>query len=359
MKTAKILSILALVFCFVGSATADWTTVGNNMYSNVSGNVGIGTTNPGANGKLTIVGTQKPSGVGDGLEITSSRGSTATNIALLANNAAGVINPLMQAGDNILRWAGSSIDNPNAGGLVLGPWSGSPKGIRIAPDGNVGIGTSTPTAKLEVNGDIKWGSLGGVLRADGTLELGGSGTPYIDFHKDMSSDFDARIKLVDNWLVMQTDGVAICDVVTGEDIIRLGKGMDYAEGFDVSGKDNPTPGTVLIIDPENPGQLALSRRAYDKRVAGIVAGAKGLGSGVRLGSNELDTNKALAGRVYCNVDATETAVEPGDLLTTSPTAGYAMKVTDYVQAQGATLGKAMERLEKGKKGQILVLVTLQ
>lgn len=54
-----------------------------------------------------------------------------------------------------------------------------------------------------------------------------------------------------------------------------------------------------------------------------------------------------------------TAVEPGDLLTTSATPGYAVKATDYARAQGAILGKAMEKLEKGKKDQILVLVTLQ
>ena len=52
-------------------------------------------------------------------------------------------------------------------------------------------------------------------------------------------------------------------------------------------------------------------------------------------------------------------VEPGDLLTTSETPGYAMKVLEHIRAQGAILGKAMERLEQGGKGQILVLVTLQ
>jgi hypothetical protein len=76
--------------------------------------------------------------------------------------------------------------------------------------------------------------------------------------------------------------------------------------------------------------------------------------------DQFDFDVALAGRVYCNVDATRTAaVEPGDLLTTSATPGYAMKGTDYSRAQGAILGKAMERLDKGEKGQILVLVTLQ
>jgi len=68
---------------------------------------------------------------------------------------------------------------------------------------------------------------------------------------------------------------------------------------------------------------------------------------------------ALAGRVYCNVDATYGEVSPGDLLTTSPIPGYAMVVRDYAKAQGAILGKAMEQLPQGEKGQILVLVTLQ
>jgi hypothetical protein len=108
---------------------------------------------------------------------------------------------------------------------------------------------------------------------------------------------------------------------------------------------------VLIIDRDNPGKLALSHKAYDTKVAGIVAGGKGNGSGVRLGGKQFDHDVALSGRVYCNVDATEAGVEPGDLLTTSSTPGHAMKATDYNRAQGAILGKAMESLEKGKKSQ--------
>jgi hypothetical protein len=146
---------------------------------------------------------------------------------------------------------------------------------------------------------------------------------------------------------------------TGDTIIELGEGLDYAEGFDVSDENGIAPGAVLVIDPDHPGQLMISRIPYDNRVAGIVAGAKGLGSAMRVGAGQFDYDVALAGRVYCNVDATEMGVEAGDLLTTSTLPGYAMKVTDNVRAQGAILGKAMERLEKGERGQILVLVTLQ
>jgi hypothetical protein len=146
---------------------------------------------------------------------------------------------------------------------------------------------------------------------------------------------------------------------TGAPVIELGEGLDYAEGFDVSHKTEIVPGTVLIIDPDNPGKLAVSNEPYDRKVAGIVTGANGMGSGVRLGSDQFDYDVALAGRVYCNVDATHGEVSPGDLLTTSPTPGYAMVVKDYAKAQGAILGKAMEELPQGEKGQILVLVALQ
>lgn len=145
----------------------------------------------------------------------------------------------------------------------------------------------------------------------------------------------------------------------GTTIMELGAGLDYAEGFDVSKDDVVEPGAVLVIDPDSPGKLALSSKSYDTKVAGIVAGANNLGSGVRLGSGEFDHDVALAGRVYCNVDATQEGVEPGDLLTTSATPGHAMKVMDHKRSQGAILGKAMERLKKGETGQVLVLVTLQ
>jgi len=145
----------------------------------------------------------------------------------------------------------------------------------------------------------------------------------------------------------------------GTTIMELGAGLDYAEGFDVSKDDEVEPGAVLVIDPDNPGKLVLSSKSYDTKVAGIVAGANNLGSGVRLGAGEFDHDVALAGRVYCNVDASQGGVKPGDLLTTSATPGHAMKVKDHSRSQGAILGKAMESMEKGEKGQILVLVTLQ
>jgi hypothetical protein len=67
---------------------------------------------------------------------------------------------------------------------------------------------------------------------------------------------------------------------------------------------------------------------------------------------------ALTGRVYVYADASQGAIEPGDLLTSSEVPGHAMKVINYDKAHGATIGKAMTSLKEGR-GLVLVLVTLQ
>ena len=118
---------------------------------------------------------------------------------------------------------------------------------------------------------------------------------------------------------------------------------------------------MVIIDEAQPGQLKLSERAYDTRVAGVVSGANGIQPGLSLsqeGLMEGGQNVALSGRVYVRADATYGAIKAGDLLTTSDTPGHAMRVSDSTRAQGAILGKAMSPLKEGT-GFVLVLVTLQ
>jgi hypothetical protein len=67
---------------------------------------------------------------------------------------------------------------------------------------------------------------------------------------------------------------------------------------------------------------------------------------------------ALLGKVFCNVDARYGAIEVGDLLTTSPTPGHAMKACDPLKAFGAVIGKALRPLHEGQ-GLILILIALQ
>lgn len=159
--------------------------------------------------------------------------------------------------------------------------------------------------------------------------------------------------------VNATNGVTTVQIIGGTSsgrIILNGQALDLAETFPF-GEDTPTPGDVVVIDPDNPGQLRRSWRAYDRAVVGVVAGANGLNSGIVLGGNADPSHQpvALIGRIYCWVDAAYGSVQPGDLLTTSPTPGHAMLVQDMTKAQGAILGKALQPLQSGR-GKILVLV---
>lgn len=136
-------------------------------------------------------------------------------------------------------------------------------------------------------------------------------------------------------------------------------GADCAEEFEVDAQFEIDPGTVLVIGAAE--RLRHCETAYDRRVAGVVSGGHGLRPGIILGRRDSDHSRvavALTGTVWCKVDADYAAVEIGDLLTTSPTAGHAMKATQRAMAAGAVLGKAMRDLSAGRS-LIPILVTLQ
>ena len=389
MKTTRTTVIWVVVLGLAGSTTADWITSGNGMYADTTGNVGIGTTNPqsrlsvGGNGVsgAGVYGYDSKYGgyfVGTSSTGVYAKGSNYGGYFEAEENNWGVYSKAPGSSGRAI--CGEALHSLGFGGYFLG---------RGYFSGNLGIGTTLPEARLHAvssDGDAIRGdtseragravyghanfpdpgdyltgaaNYGGYFVAEGHKSpqggtcpvCGPGGTGIYAKGNFLAGHFDGRVRIDGNLEIFNPGG--------NDKLITLGEGLDYAEGFHVSEEREPNPGCVLVIDPENPGELRLSDEAYDTKVAGIAAGGKGLGSGVRLGGEEFDCDVALAGRVYCNVDATETAVRPGDLLTTSATTGYAMKVSDHIRAQGAILGKAMESLEQGKKGQILVLVTLQ
>jgi hypothetical protein len=144
-------------------------------------------------------------------------------------------------------------------------------------------------------------------------------------------------------------------------VLQITGGSDLAEPFDVEDEVALEPGTVMSIDPENPGKLIPSGKAYDTRVAGIVSGAGDIRPGLTLRQDGVIEGKslvAIAGRVYCKAEAEADPIMPGDLLTTSSRSGYAMKATDMDRSHGAIIGKAMSSLKHGM-GLVLVLVNLQ
>jgi hypothetical protein len=119
------------------------------------------------------------------------------------------------------------------------------------------------------------------------------------------------------------------------------------------------PGTVVVIG--SGGALHESRTAYDKKVAGVVSGGSEYRPGIVLDRDAARDDRvavALIGKVYCKVDACYSPIEVGDLLTTSPTAGHAMKAVDSMKIPGSVIGKALRPLAEGK-GFIPILIALQ
>lgn len=144
-------------------------------------------------------------------------------------------------------------------------------------------------------------------------------------------------------------------LVTGD--VSLVNAGDLAEEFELADPAHVEPGTVMVVGDE--AVLYPSAEPYDKRVAGVVAGAGDYKPGIildRLGGSRKAI--ALVGKVYCKVDAQYGAIQAGDLLTTSATPGHAMKAADPYQAFGAVIGKALRPHAEGK-GLIPVLIALQ
>jgi hypothetical protein len=226
--------------------------------------------------------------------------------------------------------------------------------------GNVGIGTNTPTNGLELAG-------GKTLRIQGSPDPNDT-KDYFSFGGYGSFGIDAP-GVPDGRFVVQNSGNVGIGIPTpatklhvNGDITVTGdvflSGADCAEHFDASGPQ-PEPGTVVVIDDD--GTLRESRDAYDKKVAGVISGAGDYRHGLVLDKRSPDEGRvplALLGKVYCKVDAGYAPVNVGDLLTTSPTRGHAMKATEPTKAFGAVVGKALRALERGQ-GLVPILVALQ
>jgi hypothetical protein len=144
-------------------------------------------------------------------------------------------------------------------------------------------------------------------------------------------------------------------IVTGD--ISL-PNADCAEDFTIADAEIVEAGAVMVLGRD--GLLHECDQAHDKRVVGIISGAGEFKPGIVLDRTTHPNRRpiALLGKAFCKVDAKYGPIEVGDLLTTSPTSGHAMKVTEHPRAHGTVIGKALRSHSEGQ-GLIPVLIALQ
>lgn len=295
--------VLAAVLMLVASgAFAQWATNGTHIYNTNTGRVGIGTSNP--TGHLHVAGA--PSGVVRVQNTTRLKEAVELTTLISFIDSAG----------SQFAWFGDGSEVVNMMTLYAGAthglsiYSGGVNVMNIPTSGNIGIGTSSPTAKLDVVGAVKISS---------NLNVGGTLT---------GANIAATYQDVAEW-VPSTEALSA--------------------------------GTVVVIDDSARNHVRASSAPYDTAVAGVVSAQPGLILGVQ---KESDVMVATTGRVRVRVDATKAPIAIGDILVSGEKPGTAMKSEPITMAgrsfhqPGTIIGKALEAMPQGE-GEILVLLSLQ
>lgn len=362
-----------------GGGASQWTSHANGVWH--PGNVAVGNSPgadfrmwvdvaPGVNKNGLYVSSASPSHAaffirnfadgGWGLyDDTSDRHFIGGNLGIGAapNVPLEVVNPNF-AGARITAYGNLFIPTPGEGvraalfvkGLTGTGFGGASSGGIYAASTDARAVSAWTTTGWGVDGNCTSSGCYGVLGTPGEGVLGVS----------------SNVNLPAGKFLAPTNGVAVeAQGLVKVKTLQILGGADLAEPFDVAAVRDATaePGTVVVIDETSPGDMKVSDRAYDTRVAGVISGANDLEPGMVMqaeGAEHADGDHpvALTGRVWTKVDASFGAVKPGDLLTTSPTAGHAMRADDAARRGGAVIGKAMTSLEGGR-GLVLVLVSLQ
>lgn len=281
-----------------------WANGGGGAISYSSGNVGVGTSSPGS-----LLEVRKDHGAGTELRVSNANTSGFAGVYLNGG--------LAQTSGGLLQWnniSGSNnlfVGTGGAAPLYLGT-NNTPRLTVLPSTGNVGIGASSPTERLEVDGNLKLTGTGNITAA-GTIE---------------GTNVKAKYQDVAEW------------VDSSEELLA---------------------GTVVVLDSAKSNHVIASTSAYDSRVAGVISIQPGIALGEHAEGRVL---VATTGRVKVKVDASNGPINIGDLLVTSDKIGLAMKSVALeiggvrIHRPGTLIGKALEPLDKGT-GELLVLLSLQ
>ena len=230
--------------------------------------------------------------------------------------------------------------NNTAASLWTSGWS-------VAPTTTLGTITSTLTAAPNVSGS---GTAAYLPKFSTTYELADSSI-FDNGNVGIGTAAPAaKLHVVGN--------VQVTGSITGASVIGAVY-QDVAEWVPATA-DLP-PGTVVVLNAAKNNEVMASHAAYDTSVAGVVSEQPGLLLGVGAANKEM---VATTGRVKVRVDARQSPIRVGDLLVTSDMSGTAMRSEPMdvngrkFHQPGTIIGKALEPLAGGIS-EILVLLSMQ
>ena len=369
----------------------------------ISGNVGIGTTNPAA--KLEVKdGAFRISNTTDAKnwELAYDKDNdyfyideygvarrfvirNGGNVGIGSSEPSSILDVRTEAGGKVgLRVTSLNAEpiiTKNLNNNTYGLYSEGFTGVKGLGHGGTGVfgesdiaegvyGKTSASNKPAITGINNYGGTptypGGIDYASGVV--GVSKTKYgVQAITNSTNNYAGWFENTNYYTAPHSPGIAVLGFATATNGFITG-GPDVAEWIKTTGP-SLSAGDVLVIDVNAAQSLKKSDKPYSTLVAGIISTDPGFIAGYYLEDRRKIVNLsiadmekagyrmlALAGRVPCKVINENGPIEVGDLLTTSSTPGYAMKATD--PKIGTILGKALEPL-RSEKGKIIVLVTLQ
>jgi hypothetical protein len=273
----------ALLFNTNGGASPANT----KMVIDAAGNVGIGTTNPANPFDLRSTASR----------VARFTSTGAVHMGVQIDTLPGYNSNLVLMNGGVEQWYLGNRAGDNHFSIYEA--TGTQENFVLTQSGNVGLGTATPTAKLDVRGNI-----------------------------NVSGNINAKYQDVAEW---------------------------------VDSTEQLAAGTVVVINVARTNQVMASRRAYDTRVAGVVSAQPGLALGeagagkVLVATTGRVKLKVDATRGPIRVgDLLVTSDKEGVAMKSEPLDLGGVPI----HRPGTLIGKALEPLAQGV-GEILVLLSLQ
>ena len=209
-------------------------------------------------------------------------------------------------------------------------------------ESRIGIGTTTPSTKLEVSGTTTSTGFSGPLTGNVTGNITSTGANSMTT-LTMGGNLTSRAILPDTTLSYDIGTTA----KKYNTVFAKATSAQYADLAEVYETDSEYEvGTVVVFGGDK--EVTISKQGNDPRVAGVISDKPAY----LMNSESAGQPVALLGKVPCKVIG---HISKGDMLSTDPANNGVAKKTHNPQV-GEVIGKALENYDSNKIGTINIVV---